>query len=134
VVVVVLLVGLDDRPFGQVQLEALEGGVVVLGARLQEEFHRLATVRADHHMHAQTVEVALLGGDVAPKLFALVQSATPDPYVVAHRDGEAIDHVLAGIVALLEYGGQDPEEGLPARGGMAWRRLLSRLLDIMAGM
>jgi hypothetical protein len=115
-VVVVLLVGVDGRPLGQVQLEALEGQIVVGRACFEEELHRLAALGRHDHMNPQTVEEALLGGDVAPKLFALVESATPDTDVVAHGDGEAIDHVLPRVIGLLEDGGKDGEEGLPARG------------------
>jgi hypothetical protein len=58
---------------------------------------------------------------LSPEALALLKPAAPaDTDVVAHRDGEGVDHVLAVALALLEEGGQDREEGFPEReAGMA---------------
>src|ERR687893_2684351 len=121
-VVVVLLVGVDGGVFGQVQLKALESQVVVGGARFEEELHRLASLGRYDHVHPQTVEKALLGGDVAPKLFASVELAAPDADVVAYGDGQAIDYILAGVVALLEAVAKMPKRASQRQRGMACSR------------
>jgi hypothetical protein len=56
-VVGVALVGTDERPFGQLQLQLLEEADVSFRSCRQGELHRLPA-RGTHQMHAQTVEIA----------------------------------------------------------------------------
>jgi hypothetical protein len=86
-------------------------------------------------MNAQTVEVALLGSDVAPKLFALIQSATPDLRMLSHTGiGKLSTTYSPEELLCLKTAARTPKSASQRERGMAWRPLLSRLLDIMVGM